>query len=802
MQLCKKTFCRLIALLCLILVAYKLSCDSTYLYFCYLTGSTRHLTYILLAAAFVAGSALVLFSGWCRKLSRRQAILAAAAIFAAMMLVQLALILIAFRHYLPWADSLSVINEAISMASQNTPPRVPSSVTSGRYFAMYGNNYFFTILLYWYFRFFRLLGLTSYWMEALFLNMAAIDLGVFFTFASVRRLAGPGRALGMLALCAVNPLVYVFLPFVYTNTFSIPFTMGIFYLCICLYQSKPGRARLLLAAALGLLIAFGIQIRVTTLIPCIAVGMAACVYGLGRLGRKLQPSPAEAGAQIPGSRSLASRSQAFLARRSLPLSCAVFLLALALAFGFCQASIRRYVPEELRVQNFPVTHWLMMGLWGYGGYSAEDEEFTYQFPTKEEKIAANLEEIGNRLEVHSPESLFALGKTKFKETWTAQLNGLYLETGRTQGYSVLQKYLFGFKNDLLIYYYQTFQVLLDVLMLIGLAWQLKAPRKQFSRWPFTLTLFGFFLFYLIWEANCRYSVCLTLLLCLVAYGGVEALLALPENRLLTRLWQPGGSAFLQKAQRLRPFESPRRFLRSLAALLLLCAVILPCAYAMYRNLPQYTQPFIPKVDYSVNMVSRSYHEASVDGVAGEGQVAAQTFTTAHPFNEIGVYVSYSGEEEWQDSMKEEILYQFRLLDSKGAELARQEFGPESGSAYYKLFGFDLVTPDGPSTYTIEISRAPGCPAGAEDLLSFQYFDFDAYDYIEGGELSVDGVPLPNRDMVFMVNYSYTGPYTTPARYAAVCAVLLAGLAALLLVLLLDGKRGHGLQEPAANQNPK
>ena len=113
-----------------------------------------------------------------------------------------------------------------------------------------------------------------------------------------------------------------------------------------------------------------------------------------------------------------------------------------------------------------------------------------------------------------------------------------------------------------------------------------------------------------------------------------------------------------------------------------------------------------------------------------------------------------------------------------------------------------MTPDGPSTYTIEISRAPGCPAGAEDLLSFQYFDFDAYDYIEGGELSVDGVPLPNRDMVFMVNYSYTGPYTTPARYAAVCAVLLAGLAALLLVLLLDGKRGHGLQEPAANQNPK
>ncbi len=744
MHICKKTLCRIVVLLCIVLMGYKLFCDSTYMYFCYLTGSTQHLTYILLAAAFVVGAVLVLFAGWCRRLDAKKARLAAVCLFAAMILVQLVLILAAFRYYLPWADALSVINESISMTSKD----IPQITSSGRYFEMYGNNYFFTIFLYWYFRFFQMFGLEAYWMEALFLNMAAIDAGVFFTFASVRRLFGPSRALGVLALCVCNPVVYVFLPFVYTNTFSIPFTMGLFYLCICLLQSHTRRGRILLSAALAFLTVIGIQIRVTTLIPCIAIGIAALIYGLRPLCRRMI---------LEGQHACS---------RSLLLPAAAFCVSAVLTFGFCQAAVSHYVPEELRSQNFPVTHWLMMGLGGSGGYSSTDEDFTYQFKTKEEKVQANLEEIKNRLEAHTPSSLFELGKTKFKETWTAQLHGLYLETGRMQGYSILQKYLFGFKNDLLIYDYQTFQVLLNILIIIGLIRQLMRPREQLASWVFTLTLFGFFLFYLIWEANCRYSICLTLLLCLLASFGVEALLDLP--------------AFLTLAK-LPSISEPRKILRGMASCAMLFAVILPCAYGMYRNLPQYTQPFIPKVDYSVIMVSRSYHEAAVGDIVSSDRTLSQTFTTAHPFNEIGVYVSYNQDEEWQDSMTEEVLYQFRLLDADGKELARQEFAPEGDSAYYKLFGFDLVTPAGSSAYTIEISRADNVPLNAKDRLDFLYFDFDTYDYIEGGTLSVDGKSL-DRDMLFMVNYSYTGPYTTPGRYIAVCAALMAGLILLLLIL--------------------
>ena len=108
-----------------------------------------------------------------------------------------------FRYYLPWADSLSVMNEAISMSAQ-AHPQISSA---GRYFEMYGNNYFFTILLCYYFKFFRLFGLTAYWMEGLFLNMFAMDLSVWFCLAAAKATFGSQKRLVLTILCLLNPLL-------------------------------------------------------------------------------------------------------------------------------------------------------------------------------------------------------------------------------------------------------------------------------------------------------------------------------------------------------------------------------------------------------------------------------------------------------------------------------------------------------------------------------------------------------------------------------------------------------------------
>lgn len=223
MEICKQLFRRLTTALTILLMAFVLVKSSTDMYYNYISGNTHHLTYILLGAAFVLGCTVLLLTGRALRLSEKTADRLTFAVFLLMMAVQFVLILTLFRYYLPWADSLSVMNEAISMSTQAHP----TISSAGRYFEMYGNNYFFTIVLCYYFKFFRLFGLTAYWMEGLFLNMFAMDLGVWFCLATAKATFGNQKRLILAILCLLNPLLYVFLPFVYTNTISIPFTMGI-----------------------------------------------------------------------------------------------------------------------------------------------------------------------------------------------------------------------------------------------------------------------------------------------------------------------------------------------------------------------------------------------------------------------------------------------------------------------------------------------------------------------------------------------------------------------------------------------
>ena len=749
MELCKNIFRKLTAGLTLLMVGYVFYRSATDMYFCYLSGSTRHISYILIAAAFVLAAVLLLFGGRCLSLSDRKASRGTVFLFGLMVLIQFALIFIAFRHYLPWADSLSVINEAISMSASSSP-RISSA---GRYFEMYGNNYFFTIVLCYFFKFFRFFGLTSYWTEALFLNTLAMDLGVLFCILTVRKLYGPGKGMLLCFLCLLNPLLYVFIPFVYTNTISIPFTMGIFCTAVLLSRERRPHFQFFYAALEAFLIAVGFQIRVTTIIPVIALG----IFFLLNFSFKEKQQPAER------------------ISKKLPLLLVFASVFLLLFFG-CQTLIRNHVPQELREANFPVTHWVMMGLQGNGGYFSPDEDFTYSIPEKADKVQANLEEIRFRLEALKdlgPSGIRDFIFGKITTTWASEMDGLYLETGRMQAYNPLQKYLFGFKNDLLLYYYQFFKVMLYFFCMVGLLRELFS-RQPTGAYPYILTLFGFFLFYLIWEANCRYAICLTLVLCMLAFHGMEGMLEAWSSDCINRFFTP------EKTVRFRLLA--RRF----SGILMAAGVLLPCLYAMYRQFPAYTQTFIPKVDYSVITVGRSYHENAVGNLLETGSILTQTFTTDHTFSEVGIYCSYNGSREWSEDQKSEQPYRFRLLGPDGTVLAEELFGAEGSGKYYKLFGFEAVTPSGPTEYTIELS---GIGSGISDCLNFIYFDFDTYDYISGAELCIDGQSL-HRDLIFLVDYSYNGPYTTPARYMAASTILILFLLG-LSVLLLTEKRPRG-----------
>ena len=53
--------------------------------------------------------------------------------------------------------------------------------------------------------------------------------------------------------------------------------------------------------------------------------------------------------------------------------------------------------EEAYSYQMPYTHWLMMGLTGDGGFNLDDVKYTQSFPNIDEKKAANIEVIKQRL---------------------------------------------------------------------------------------------------------------------------------------------------------------------------------------------------------------------------------------------------------------------------------------------------------------------------------------------------------------------------------------------------------------------
>ena len=184
-----------------------------------------------------------------------------------------------------------------------------------------------------------------------------------------------------------------------------------------------------------------------------------------------------------------------------------------------------------------------------------------------------------------------------------------------QGYSPLQKYFFGAKNDLMLYYYQFYKVLLYILALIALLGELL--RRNVAPPGCTVSP--------CW-ASSRFTFC----------GGQLPVHHLPDT-ILTVLGFHGINTLLCLVSSASGSTdnglSPGTVKRFCAAFLLV-GILLPCIYTAGAAVSDLHQTFVPKTDYSIITVGREYHETAVTGIAAEHKTLTQTFTTAHSFNEL------------------------------------------------------------------------------------------------------------------------------------------------------------------------
>lgn len=406
-------------------------------------------------------------------------------LFAAMVVLQI-LFLVFVSHPIPTADAATVQNQALAMLRTQHGQlnlEIP-------YFQDYPNNHFIAVLFYYFFYILNIFGVTNIWIPTIVLNVFMIDFGIYLSFLSVKKLKNHTKANFFMILCIFCPTTYVWLTFAYTNTFSIPFVMGVLYLFLCIKERALGKRTVFYCILLGICAVAGYLIRPTTILPIIALVL---YYGI----------------------------RYFKIRKDNLIKGSIVLIACMIAFLSCKAIQGRHVPAGYEDKSFPITHWIMMGLKEDGGFNMKDRLYTQGFATKEERKAANIKKIKARLSSMGAVGYLELVQRKLERVWSRGGDDAYYKARHAKEFPILYDYALGSKNIWFVIYMQVFRAITFFFILLSVIRQIRKKEYQ-DIFLYTLTLLGAILFFIIWEANTKYNICFIYLCLILVTDGIQA----------------------------------------------------------------------------------------------------------------------------------------------------------------------------------------------------------------------------------------------------------------------------------------
>lgn len=449
-------------------------------------------------------------------------------VFAAIVLCQIAF-LVLVSHPMLTSDPARVQNEALEMVKRQNG----QLDLSNEYFQRYSNNHFLVVMLYYFYKLLFKCGITNVWVPTIVLNTFFVDAGIYITYRIARRLRGDAFANLLMILFLLCPTTYVWLTTTYTNTLSFPFVMAILYLCLWLRGGEPNLKNITKCILLGIAMAVGYWLRPTTILPIIAMILFAAVQffkepvfvGQGRdkvLNPKWDVVKGESG------------------KRNTMIKGVLVLAVFALCFAGCRAVVNRHVNQDKLTGEFPITHWVMMGLneESYGGFSRPDEGFTKSFPTKEEKAEANIEEIKNRLSQMGVAGVLRQSVVKLFRVWAMSDDDSMPKSLYAHDFPVLYQYFMGESNGWYLIFMQAFRVCIFVFLCVSVFCQLGRKRCD-EQFLFALTFLGAVVFFLIWEANRKYNICFMGVYLLLMADGIHIFSGtvgqLADRRLIGRI---------------------------------------------------------------------------------------------------------------------------------------------------------------------------------------------------------------------------------------------------------------------------
>lgn len=365
----------------------------------------------------------------------------------------------------------------------------------GEYILRYQNNLVYLLILSGIYRITFLLTGSISRAPVTLLNTLALNAAVLLTVLTARRLFGGRKAVFTLLLCALFSPFYTYAAYCYTDSLAIPFVAGCVYAFVCAAQSETGRRKGFLFALAGALCCIGFEIKGSVgILAAAAVIWLPLRYGF-RGGIK---------------------------------RIAAFLLGFLMIWGAFTAGIKGsgVIDEEASDRyRFPLTHWVMMGVHNdMGAWDKSETAYTESFPSRAEKVEANLEVI--RQSVADRGFFGMLLHLSRKAVWS-WMDGTYYITNYLEHYT--QRSLL---HELILYdgalRLPNFGLCCGVqlFLLLSMAFSgLRAGKKRevgittFLR----IAVFGLFVFLLIWETNSRYPFQFAPLYLILATEGAQAL---------------------------------------------------------------------------------------------------------------------------------------------------------------------------------------------------------------------------------------------------------------------------------------
>ncbi len=606
---------------------------------------------------------------------------------------------------IPGYDAADLQQQAIKMLDNS------GKFNDEEYFSIYTNQVPATILIYYIYKIGIILGISNLRMFATIINALFIAITAFFTYMSVKKLKDYKLALITLVFFVLNPIFYLYTSYYYTDTLCMPFAATAMYLFISAIKSDNRKRAILSLVGSGIIVMLGFKIRAVLII--LPVAMILQIILNNKINKKtlINLSSIIIGAFIG----------------------VIIYTLIAIPFN---------VPKD-KDTEFPALHWVMIGLNKEtdGAWTDTEYKYTKKYETAETKKQADLKIIKKRLKELGIKGYYDLSKVKLSQTWSNGQYHAWDHLDNVEDFNIVYEYVNGNKQKFMLYYLQICKTLLLLLFTISVAKEILKKDEEKLNGFIYISIFGAFLFYMLWEVMCRYSLSFLPWMILAFGTGITIL-----------------EDMLNKCKKMIYKDKPVVIGKAEIVIVLISATIVLLAY----NYPKYTiQENIYKDKVIVQNKVRGLELKKISNKKIE-----QTFKTSKEFNIISIEFlkGYSKNETTTTH------YKFTLYDENKSILNEQDFTSGDVKSWRsKEFKFNTQIPNGEKQYTFEITSSD---ATEDNCIGISSYFQEYYSVYKDGTLKVNDEEIKDADLRFMVKNENSRTYTSKMFYVIISIMIL------------------------------